>query len=120
MASESSSTVNSHRGIQEWTNPNGIDIFRLHYSADDEKNEGEKLFVPQENLWLSPWAKAQYDGFTNKRSFFQEIEIDFSAKSGALIYQLDDQASLEPLCNLPAVGTDYYFLDPHPRVPHAH
>ena len=30
-----------------------------------------KVFVPEENVWLSPWAKRQYDGFTNKRSFFQ-------------------------------------------------
>lgn len=120
MASASTSTESSHAGIQEWTNPNGIDIFRLHYSADEDKNAGEKVFVPQENVYLSPWAKAQYDGFTNKRSFFQEIEIDFAAKSGALIYQLDDPASLEPLSALPLIGTDYYFLDPHPRVPHAH
>jgi hypothetical protein len=107
-------------GITEWDNPNGIHIFRLHYTADPEKGEGEKQFVEDENLWLSPWAKKQYDGFTSKRSFFQEIDIDFSAKSGALIYQLEDRATLEPLSALPADGTDYYFLDPHPRVPHAH
>lgn len=107
-------------GIQEWETANGIHVFRLHYAADEEKGAGEKQFVPAENLWLSPWAKRQYDGFTNKRSFFQEIEIDFSAKSGALIYQLEDSATLEPLAALPLVGTDYYFLDPHPRVPHAH
>lgn len=110
----------NHVGIQEWDNANGIHIFRLHYTADDEKRQGEAVFVEQENIWLSPWAKSQYDGFTNKRSFFQEIDIDFSAKSGALIYQLQDEATIEPLSALPLQGTDYYFLDPHPRVPHAH
>jgi len=114
------SEANDFPGIQEWTNPNGIHIFRLHYTADEEKNAGEKVLVPSENIYLSPWAKAQYDGFTNKRSYFQEIEIDFSAKSGALIYQLEESATLEPLSALPDGGTDYYFLDPHPRVPHAH
>lgn len=107
-------------GIERWTNPNGISIFRLHYSADEDKAAGEKIYLPEEKISLSPWAKAQYDGFTNKRSYFQEIEIDFAAKSGALIYQLDDEATLEPLSSLPRDGTDYYFLDPHPRVPHAH
>src|SRR5258707_15098685 len=97
-------TEAAHQGITEWTNPNGIHIFRLHYSADEDKNQGEKVFVPEENIYLSPWAKAQYDGFTNKRSYFQEIEIDFSAKAGALIYQLDDAATLEPLSNLPRDG----------------
>jgi hypothetical protein len=112
--------VAEHPGISEWANPNGIHIFRLHYLADEEKAAGKKVFVPEEQVWLSPWAKAQYDGFTNKRSFFQEIEIDFAAKSGALIYQLEDGATLERVSALPQDGTDYYFLDPHPRVPHAH
>lgn len=116
----SSTASNPHPGITEWDNENGIHIFRLHYSADEEKGSGEKIFVPERNIWLSPWAKRQYDGFTNKDSYFQEVEIDFAAKSGALLYHLDDEATLEPLAALPREGTDYYLLDPHPRVPHAH
>ena len=111
---------NTHPGITEWTNPNGIHIFRLHYSADAEKGDGEKVFVGDEKLWLSPWAKAQYDGMTSKASYRQEFEIDFAAKSGALLYPFTDEATLEPLSALPAEGTNYYFLDPHPRTPHAH
>lgn len=109
-----------HVGITEWDNPNGIHIFRLHYSADPDKGAGDKVFVESENLWLSPWAKAQYDGMTSKASYRQEYEIDFAAKSGALLYPFSDEATIEPLAALPAEGTNYYFLDPHPRVPHAH
>jgi len=49
---------------------------------------------------------------TNKRSYFQEIEIDFSAKAGALIYQLDDSATLEPIAALP---TRHRLLLPRPH-----
>lgn len=55
-----------------------------------------------------------------EEDYRQEYEIDFAAKSGSLVYQLKDEATLEPLAALPRDGTDYYLLDPHPRVPHAH
>lgn len=95
----------SYPGIQEWDNPAGIHIFRLHYSADPERTE---------------WARRQIAGMTDQNAARQEFEIDFSAKSGALMYPFQDEATIEPLSALPKEGTNYYFLDPHPRVPHAH
>ena len=94
-----------HTGIQAWKNPHGIAIFRLHYSADPDK-------TPE-------WAAKQKAAMTNPADYEQEYEINFSAKLGTLIYQMHDEATLEPLAALPATGTEYMALDPHPRVRHA-
>ncbi len=94
-----------HPGIEEWDNPHGIHIFRLHYSADPEKD--------------AAWAERQYAAMTDKAAYRQEFEIDFSAKLGTLLYQFDDTASLECSFPIPAGWTRYYGLDPHPVVPHA-
>lgn len=93
-----------HAGIQEWDNPKGIHIFRLHYSADAEK-------TPE-------WAekqKAQMD----ESYYRQEYEIDFSAKLGQLLYRFQDEHTLEKSFPIPHEWTRYFALDPHPRKPHA-
>ena len=94
-----------HPGVQAWTNPHGIRIFRLHYSADPEK-------TPE-------WAAAQKQAMTNPADYEQEFEINFAAKSGTLIYQLKEEATLESSFPIPADWTRYFALDPHPVVPHA-
>ena len=108
-----------HPGIREWDNPHGIHIFELHYTADPVKGDGEKVFVPELNMELSPWAKIQYDAMTDKAMYRQEFEIDFSAKLGTLLYSLNEEATLEKSFPIPAEWTRYYGLDPHPVVPHA-
>jgi hypothetical protein len=94
-----------HKGVSVWQNPHGICIFRLHYSADPDK-------TPE-------WAAKQKAAMTNQADYEQEYEINFSAKLGTLIYQLDDEASLEQAFPIPADWTRYFALDPHPVVPHA-
>lgn len=94
-----------HKGISTWTNQHGIDIFRLHYTADPDK-------TPE-------WAAAQKAAMTNPADYEQEFEINFSAKLGTLIYQLHDEATLEQSFPIPADWTRYWALDPHPVVPHA-
>lgn len=94
-----------HKGVETWTNPHGIDIFRLHYSADDEK-------TPE-------WAAAQKAAMTNPADYEQEFEINFSAKLGTLLYCLHDEATLERSFPIPGSWTRYFGLDPHPVVPHA-
>ncbi len=94
-----------HPGIEEWDNPHGIHIFRLHYSADPEKD--------------AAWAERQYAAMTDKAAYRQEFEIDFSAKLGTLLYQFDEAATLEHSFLIPVGWTRYYGLDPHPVVPHA-
>ena len=91
--------------MSSWTNPHGIRILRLHYSADPEK-------TPE-------WAAKQKAEMTNPADYEQEFEINFSAKLGTLIYQLNEEASLENSFCIPREWTRYFGLDPHPVVPHA-
>lgn len=93
-----------HPGVQSWTNKHGIDVLRLHYSADPEKS-------PE-------WAAAMKVSM-NPADYEQEFEINFGAKLGTLIYQLHDEATLEHSFKIPANWTRYHALDPHPVVPHA-
>jgi hypothetical protein len=94
-----------HPGISTWVNPHGIRIFRLHYSADEDK-------TPE-------WAARQKAAMTNEADYEQEYEINFSAKLGTLIYQLHEAATLESSFPIPEDWTRYFSLDPHPVVPHA-
>jgi hypothetical protein len=95
-------------------------VLRLHYSADPEKAEGEHVFVPELDMRLSPWAYREYMGMTDKALYKQEYEIDGSATSGARIYHLEREATLEKRFPIPPDWTRYYVLDPHPGVPHFH
>jgi len=67
----------SVRGIKEWRNPkNQFYIFMLHYTADEEKDperEGKK------------WYENERKG-TPKAVWDKEHEIDFTTKSGKLIF----------------------------------
>lgn len=56
---------------------------------------------------------------TNPADYEQEFEINFSAKLGTLIYQLNAEATLEKSFPIPKEWTRYCALDPHPVVPHA-
>lgn len=94
-----------HQGISTWKNKHGICVFRLHYSADPEKDE--------------EWAAQQKAAMTNLADYEQEYEINFSAKLGTLIYQLHEEATLENSFPVPHAWTRYWALDPHPVVPHA-
>jgi hypothetical protein len=94
-----------HPGVQTWTNPHGIQILRLHYSADPDKTAG--------------WAAAQKAAMTNPADYEQEYEINFSAKLGTLLYQMTEEATLEQSFTIPRNWTRYRALDPHPMVPHA-
>lgn len=94
-----------HPGVSTWKNPHGISIFRLHYSADPDK-------TPE-------WAAKQKAAMTNEADYEQEYEINFAAKLGTLVYQLQDEASLETSFPIPKEWTRYFALDPHPVVPHA-
>lgn len=92
---------------------------RLHYSADEEKGAGPKTYVEAIKKSLSPWALSQYQGMTDKAAYNQEYEIDFAAKLGSLMFQLEDEATLTNSFSIPLGWTRYYGLDPHPVVPHA-
>jgi predicted RNA-binding Zn-ribbon protein involved in translation (DUF1610 family) len=111
-------TVSASRP-QTWVNTHKIRVIRLHYDADPKKGDGEKVFVPQINRDLSPWAKAEFDRTTDANNFLREYEIDSNAKSGQLVYQLHREATLEQSFAIPKHWTSYWGLDPHQRRPHA-
>lgn len=94
-----------HAGVQTWVNPHGIRVFRLHYTADPDKTV--------------EWAAKQKAAMTNEADYEQEYEINFSAKLGTLVYQLQEEATLENSFPIPSDWTRYWALDPHPVVPHA-
>lgn len=108
-----------HQGIKTWKNEHGIRIFELHYSADEEKNAGEKVWNERQSKWLSPWANHQEVTMTDPAAYKQEYEIDWAAKMGTLLYQLIEEATLDSSFPIPSTWTRYYGLDPHPVVPHA-
>lgn len=93
-----------HPGIQVWKNQSNITVFRLHYSADPEKTE--------------EWAASQKAGMTDPAMFEQEYNISFTAKLGALVYHLTEEATLESSFPIPDDWTRYFSLDPHQRNPH--
>jgi hypothetical protein len=111
--------------MRTWMTPFGARVLQLHYEADPEKGLGEKVFVPEINRWLSPWAKKEYDSMTDKNLYRQEYEIDFAARMGQLLFQLDEEATFVQYSEhfksgIPHDWTRYHACDPHPRVPHSH
>lgn len=114
-----SQTEFPHPGVAVRTNPHGIKLVFLHYSADPDKGNGEKTVVPELGLALSPWALAQYRGMTKKEMYLQEYEIDFGATQGQKVYHLDKEATLCQSFPIPPSWTRYFSIDPHPAVPHA-
>ena len=109
----------SSPGIRTHTTPHGISVIRVHYSADPEKGGGDPIFVPDLNRSISPWAFGQYKQMTDPSLYLREYEIEAEATLGALLYYLDDEATLEKSFPIPKDWTRRMALDPHPGVPHA-
>jgi len=106
-------------GIRVHTNEHGITILRLHYEADEDKARGDKLYVPEIKRSISPWAFSQYKQMTDPTLYLKEYEIEAEAALGSLIYQLDEEASLEDSFPIPRGWTRRMALDPHPGIPDA-
>lgn len=106
-------------GMQYRVDRHGKVILELLYEADPEKGGGERVFVPEANMAMTPWLKREYDSMTNKALFRQEYLVDGSATSGTLIYLLDAEATLEDSFPIPQTWTRRMSLDPHPAVPDA-
>lgn len=115
-------TTESHfpiPGLRVHKNPHGITVARLHYEADPEKCEGEKIYVPELEYAITPWALEQFKQMTDVSAYEREFEIRAEAALGRLIFQFDEQATLEDSFPIPPTWTRRVALDPHPSVPHA-
>jgi hypothetical protein len=108
-----------HVGMSSWKNQHGITILRLHYEADPEKGSGDKTYVPEINKSLSPWALASYNRMTDPTLYLKEYEIDAEATLGALLFQFNEQISVEKVREIPPEWTRRMSVDPHPGIPHA-
>jgi len=108
-----------HPGIRVHKNAHDITVLRLHYEADPEKGDGGKVFVPEIERSLSPWALKAFKQMTAPELFMREYEIEAEATQGAKIFQLDEEATLEDSFPIPPEWTRRMSLDPHPSVPHA-
>ena len=114
----SQATFPAH-GIRVHTNNHGSTVLRLHYEADPKKAEGKRVFVPEIKRELSPWAFVQYKQMTDPNAYLREYEIEAEAALGRLIFNLDEEATLEDSFVIPPNWTRRMSLDPHPSVPHA-
>jgi hypothetical protein len=94
-----------YRGINARSNEQGILCVKLHYSADELKND--------------EWVKTNKPKAVSEEWWNQEQEIDFGARQGSLIYQLKDEATLCKSFAIPDDWTRFFVLDTHPRKPHA-
>jgi hypothetical protein len=108
-----------HVGMSSWKNQHGITILRLHYSADEEKGEGEQTYVPEINKHLSPWALKAYGRMTDPTLYLKEYEIDAEAALGTLLFQFNEAISVEKVREIPQEWTRRMSVDPHPGIPHA-
>ena len=68
-------------GLQVKKNSRGHMVIRLHYSADPDKNPS----TPEGRKWLET-ASSKYMGGVNDLKWRQEMEIDFKAGSGELVF----------------------------------
>lgn len=93
------------RGVRVHQNKKGAVIFRLHYSADPAK-------TPE-------WAAQMKKEMSDPALYQQELEIDFGATGGALIYDYHPEATEEDDFIVPMHWTRYFAIDPHPVKPHA-
>ena len=93
-------------GCQEWVEERGYHIAQIHYSADPGKN--------------AAWYSREHPKSVNEATWRQEQEIDFHARSGALLYPEFNFALnvCEPF-PIPHDWTRRMAIDPHKRRPHA-
>ena len=85
----------------------GKAVLRVHHTADPDKRSEE-------------WRRRERAKFTSESIFKQEVDIDYEAKDGALVYpEFDESIHVIAPSAIPAKMTRYMSIDPHPRTPHA-
>lgn len=85
----------------------GYHICKIHASADPAKRDPKRIEEMRRN-------------FPSERAYRQEIEIDFSAGAGALLYpEYTEALNVCKPFPIPLHWTKYMSIDPHKRRPHA-
>ena len=98
-------TIPPPDGCDFYTSSRGIDVARIHYSADPTK-------TPE-------WAEKKKEQAVSEQMHMQEMEIEANAQSGARLFPKFEKkyTVVEPF-PIPHDATRYMAGDPHPRVPH--
>lgn len=106
MATDDALTVSPPHGCDFYTSSRGIDVARIHYTADPTKTPA--------------WAAKLKEQAVSDQMFMQEMEIEANAQSGAKLFPKFNReyTVVEPF-PIPHDWTRYMAGDPHPRVPHA-
>jgi len=69
------------RGITDMVTPDGIRVWQIHYTADPDKNPR----TPAGKEWLKKELRG-YPGGKNSAKWRKEMEIEFDAVGGRLVY----------------------------------
>lgn len=66
------------------------------------------------------WYESQRKRFSSQALFDQEVNINYDALSGSLVYpEFDPKVHVVPDSAVPGEGCLFMAIDPHPRTPHA-
>lgn len=93
-------------GLRMRRTESGAPVVYLHYSADPAMDE--------------PKLGKELSRYTSEANWKKEMEIDYEALSGALVYpEYDESIHVVPDSLVPRRLCRYMAIDPHPRTPHA-
>lgn len=94
------------RGLRLRRTESGAPVVYLHYHADPSMTERR--------------VRQEISRYTSEARWRQEMEIDYEALSGVLVYpEFDEAAHVVPDSEIPSRLCRYMSIDPHPRTPHA-
>ncbi len=103
--------MENHKGIEQWMTADGVNVVQLHYSADPDKDPA----TPLGQAWLKEALKG-YPGGMNDPRWRKEMEIDFYAFSGQLLFPflIENESTIlvDPITSIPphwrlTAGFDY-------------
>ena len=94
-----------HHGLSERLTTGGIPVLRLHYSADPHKRPG----TPTGEAWLAQ-ATQGYAGGVNNPRWRKEMEIDYGALLGTMLFPLWAQWSTNGRIVIPSFDPIGYQL----------
>lgn len=84
----------------------GFPVVRIHYRADPAHDD--------------EWTKRERGKYTSEAYWNQEMEIQYDAMAGQLIYpEFDSTIHVIPHSRIPRKLCRFMAIDPHPRTPHA-
>lgn len=110
----------AHKGVEQWLTKEGVRILQLHYSADPAKDPA----TPEGKEWLLRELVGYPGGLRDPR-WRREMEIDFNAYAGELLFsyllEYEEYILCDPILNPPpswelTSGFDYGARNPSAHI----